>query len=75
MPISDAVGALSYCVHQPHGEKPELLFPASTRFKNKFGGTAVVFAGNLDTLQLLFRFLLPYRNEKAGIHSILFTRR
>lgn len=47
--INDAVETLSLCYHLVGGTKQEILFPASTLYKNSLGGTVIVFGGDAKT--------------------------
>lgn len=47
--LSDEVKPLSICYHLVGGIEKEVLFPASTLYKNSLGGTVIVFGGDAKT--------------------------
>lgn len=48
-PLNDEVKTLTYAYHLSGGVEKEILFPASTVYKNSLGGTAIVFGGDAKT--------------------------
>ena len=48
-PLNNEVKPLTICFHLVGGVEREVLFPASTVYKNGLGGTAVVFGGDANT--------------------------
>jgi len=49
IPLDDSVIKDSYCYHLRDDITKEILFPACTVYKNKLGGTAIVFCGKAKT--------------------------
>ena len=47
--LSDEVKTLTYAYHLSGGVEKQILFPASTVYKNSLGGTAIVFGGDAKT--------------------------
>ena len=65
--IDDAVKTLSLCYHLNNGTEQEILFPASTLYKNSLGGTVIVFGGDAKTkfhYTTAFGFLNETRKEQ-----------
>ncbi len=48
-PLDDKVKPLTLCYHLSGGTEKQILFPASTLYKNSLGGTAIVFGGDANT--------------------------
>ena len=48
-PLNDEVKTLTYAYHLSGGVEKQILFPASTVYKNGLGGTAIVFGGDAKT--------------------------
>ncbi|MBQ7821466.1 MAG: hypothetical protein IJ391_04205 [Clostridia bacterium] len=47
--LDDSVIVDSRCYHVPDGVSREMLFPATTVYKNALGGTVIVFCGDANT--------------------------
>ena len=66
-PLNDEVKPLTICFHLVDGVEKEVLFPASTVYKNGLGGTAIVFGGDAKTkfhYTTAFGFLNETRKEQ-----------
>ena len=66
-PLSDNVKALTYSFNVSNGVDREILFPASTLYKNELGGTVIVFGGDALTefhYTTAFGFLNETRKEQ-----------
>ncbi len=67
VPHSERVEIGSYACAFVEGKEPEKLFPSSTSFQNRLGGTSVVFAGNPVTtgkFENRFSYLNESRKEQ-----------
>ncbi|MBE6761118.1 MAG: hypothetical protein E7551_02415 [Ruminococcaceae bacterium] len=47
--LNDEVKTLTYAYHLSGGVEKQILFPASTLYKNSLGGAAIVFGGDANT--------------------------
>ena len=66
-PLNDNVKVLTFAYHLVDGTQKEILFPASTVYKNSLGGTVIVFSGDANTkfhYTTAFGFLNETRKEQ-----------